>query len=55
MWKNLNGFTNIRSKQDRKMHFEDDNTTFCVRIVKYKKILFLRRISGFPYYQGVKD
>ena len=26
----MNGFTNIRLKQDRRMHFEDDNTTFCV-------------------------
>ena len=29
--KKLYGFTNIRSKRGRKMHFEDDNTTFCVK------------------------
>ena len=31
MQKHLNGFTNIRLKQYRKMHFEDDNTTFFVK------------------------
>ena len=29
--KNFNGFTNIRLKRDRKIHFEDDNNTFCVK------------------------
>ena len=32
--KNLNGFTDIILKRDRKMHFEDRNMTFCVRNLK---------------------
>ena len=32
--KELYGSTNIRSKRGRKMHFEDDNTTFCVKTRK---------------------
>ena len=31
MQKNFNIFTNIRLKRDRKIHFEDDNNTFCVK------------------------
>ena len=31
MQKNLSGFTNIRLKRDRKIHFVDDNNTFCVK------------------------
>ena len=34
MRKNLNGFTDIRLKRDRKMHFEDHNTTFYVKNLK---------------------
>ena len=29
-----NGFTNIRLKGDKKIHFDDDNTTFCVKNLK---------------------
>ena len=34
MQKKLNGFTNIKLKRDRKMHFEDHNMTFCVKNLK---------------------
>ena len=34
MQKNQNSVTNIRLKRDRKMQFEDNNTTFCVKNLK---------------------
>ena len=37
MKKILKRFTNIRLKQDRKMHFQNDNTTSCVKNCKIQK------------------
>ena len=41
MQQKLNGFTDIRVKRDKKIHFEDLNTTSCVKNSK-NKIIFCR-------------
>ena len=46
MQKNLDGLTDIRLKRDRKMHFENRNTAFCVKDLKIRKFYVERKISS---------